>query len=145
MNQSVPVPSGDSTRQKSVGETLLSLSIREAIPDALVPVNRQGVIIQANSQTEALFSYTRDQLIGQKIEILVPERPLDVADHAQNDRSVGGDDRAEAESRPEIPTHRAAARRDRAPVPLAEFWAWREIAPDDGRAPGVRPMISCAP
>jgi PAS domain S-box-containing protein len=59
---------------KTVAETLLSPSILEAIPDALVAVNRQGVIIQVNSQTEALFAYTRDELIGQKIEMLVPER-----------------------------------------------------------------------
>jgi len=59
---------------KTVAETLLSPSILEAVPDAVIAVNRQGVIIQANSQTEALFAYTRDELIGQKIEMLVPER-----------------------------------------------------------------------
>ena len=75
MNQSaVPDQGRDSARQMWVAETLLSPSILEAIPDAVVAVNRQGVIIQVNSQTEALFSYTRDELIGQKIEILVPER-----------------------------------------------------------------------
>jgi PAS domain S-box-containing protein len=61
-------------RQNSVAETLLSPSILEAIPDAVVAVKRQGDVIQANSQTEALFFYTRDELMGQKIEILVPER-----------------------------------------------------------------------
>ena len=60
--------------QKAVAESLLSPSILEAIPDALVAVNRQGVIIQVNSQTEAMFGYTRDELIGQSIEMLVPER-----------------------------------------------------------------------
>jgi len=65
-----------STREdnQSVAEKLLSPSILEAIPDAVVAVNQQGVIIQANSQTETLFAYTRDELIGQRIEILVPER-----------------------------------------------------------------------
>jgi PAS domain S-box-containing protein len=57
-----------------VAETLLSTSILEAIPDAVAAVNQQGVIIQINSQAEALFGYTRDELIGQRIEILVPER-----------------------------------------------------------------------
>ena len=60
--------------QKTVAETLLSPSVLEAIPDALVAVNQQGVIVQVNSQTETLFAYTRDELIGQKIEMLVPER-----------------------------------------------------------------------
>jgi len=59
---------------KTVAESLLSLSILEAIPDAVVAVNQQGVMIQVNSQTESLFGYTRDELIGQKIEILVPDR-----------------------------------------------------------------------
>jgi len=57
-----------------VAETLLSTSVLEAIPDALVAVNQRGVIVQANSQTEAMFGYTRDELIGQRVEILVPER-----------------------------------------------------------------------
>ena len=60
--------------EKPVAETLLSTSILEAIPDAVAAVNQQGVIIQINSQTETLFGYTRDELIGQRIEILVPER-----------------------------------------------------------------------
>ena len=75
MNQPFePNPSEDSAPRMTVAETLLSASILEAIPDAVVAVNRQGVIIQINSQTESLFAYTRDELIGQKIEVLVPER-----------------------------------------------------------------------
>ena len=59
---------------KTVAETLLSPSILEAIPDAVAAVNQQGVIIQVNSQSETLFGYTRDELIGQSVEILVPDR-----------------------------------------------------------------------
>jgi PAS domain S-box-containing protein len=59
---------------KALAETLLSHSILEAIPDAVAAVNQQGVIVQINSQTEAMFGYTRDELIGQSIEVLVPER-----------------------------------------------------------------------
>lgn len=59
---------------KIVAETLLSPSILEAIPDAVAAVNQQGVIIQVNSQIATLFGYTRDELIGQRIEVLVPER-----------------------------------------------------------------------
>lgn len=72
-------PLSDSRRdlqfdQKIVAETLLSSSILEAIPDAVAAVNQQGVIIQVNSQAEAMFGYTRDELIGQRVETLVPER-----------------------------------------------------------------------
>ena len=75
MNQSASDPTGKGeSPQRKVAETLLSQSIMAAIPDAIVAVNQQGVIVQVNSQTEAMFAYTRDELIGQKIEMLVPER-----------------------------------------------------------------------
>ena len=70
----VPNRNPDPGPPKTVAETLLSSSILEAIPDAVAAVNQQGVIIRINSQTESLFGYTRDELIGQKIEMLVPER-----------------------------------------------------------------------
>src|SRR5579864_9239820 len=86
MSQPVdPEQSRPSTAHKTVAETLLSVSILEAIPDALVAVSQHGFIIQINSQTEALFGYTRDELIGQKIEILVPERQrLQHHDHREH-------------------------------------------------------------
>ena len=44
----------------------------EAMPDALVGVDRTGVIRFVNRQTEALFGYDRDVLVGQLIETLMP-------------------------------------------------------------------------
>ncbi len=61
-------------RLRSLTVALLSPSLLEAIPDAIVAVNQEGIILQANSQTESMFGYTREELIGQRIEILVPER-----------------------------------------------------------------------
>lgn len=56
-----------------VAEVFLSKDLLETLPDAIVAVNRDGIIIQVNSQAQELFGYSRDELIGQKIEILVPE------------------------------------------------------------------------
>lgn len=46
----------------------------EATPNAVVVANQQGLIELINSQTEALFGYTRAELLGQSVDILVPER-----------------------------------------------------------------------
>ena len=45
----------------------------EAVPDSLLGVDRAGVIRFVNHQTELLFGYDRDDLIGAPLETLVPE------------------------------------------------------------------------
>ncbi|HTQ06811.1 MAG TPA: PAS domain S-box protein [Polyangiaceae bacterium] len=46
----------------------------ESAPDALVVVGQDGVIRVVNRRAEELFGYARDELVGQGIEALVPER-----------------------------------------------------------------------
>jgi PAS domain S-box-containing protein len=45
----------------------------EAVPDALVGVDRGGVIRYINRRAQSLFGYERDDLVGQPIETLVPD------------------------------------------------------------------------
>jgi PAS domain S-box-containing protein len=45
----------------------------EAVPDALVGVERSGVIRLANRQAESMFGYERADLVGALIEMLVPQ------------------------------------------------------------------------
>ncbi|MFF2213669.1 PAS domain S-box protein [Streptomyces antibioticus] len=46
----------------------------EAAPDAMVIVDDTGVIRLVNAQTEALFGYGREELLGRPVELLIPHR-----------------------------------------------------------------------
>lgn len=46
----------------------------ESAPDAMVIVNPDGEIVLVNSQTEHLFGYPREELLGKAVEILIPQR-----------------------------------------------------------------------
>jgi PAS domain S-box-containing protein len=46
----------------------------EWAPSAMVMIDRNGIMVLVNAQTERMFNYGREALIGQSVEILVPER-----------------------------------------------------------------------
>lgn len=47
-------------------------ALLEAAPDAMVIVNTAGTIILVNAQTEVMFGYSRAELVGQPVEMLIP-------------------------------------------------------------------------
>ncbi|MBA3868071.1 MAG: PAS domain S-box protein [Anaerolineae bacterium] len=49
-------------------------AVLESAPDAIITVNAQGEIILVNARTEQFFGYTRAEMLGKPIEILIPER-----------------------------------------------------------------------
>jgi PAS domain S-box-containing protein len=49
-------------------------NVLESAPDAIVIIDGQGRIVRLNRQAEAIFGYTREELLGEPVEILVPER-----------------------------------------------------------------------
>ncbi|WP_261556743.1 PAS domain S-box protein [Frankia tisae] len=53
--------------------TDLAGGLLEAAPDAIIGVRSDGKIVLVNAQTERLFGYGRNELIGQSIDILVPD------------------------------------------------------------------------
>ena len=62
----------DITKRKQAEERF-RLAV-EAAPNAMIVVNAEGQITLVNTQVETVFGYTHEELIGRRIEVLVPER-----------------------------------------------------------------------
>ena len=77
----------DITDRKRIEERLRRLL--DSAPDAMVIAGPEGKIILVNSQTEKLFGYKREELLGQPVEVLVPERFWGVH-RAHRDRYMAG-------------------------------------------------------
>jgi len=51
----------------------LARAVLESASEAIVIADRAGTIVMVNAQTESMFGYTREQLIGQRLDLLVPD------------------------------------------------------------------------
>ncbi len=73
----IEIPSLSAAKQ--TGETLEAShqtleTLLECVPAAIVVSDEGGRIVRVNAYVEKLFGYSREELLGQTIEILVPER-----------------------------------------------------------------------
>ena len=64
----------DPTAQRARAAERQFEQLLEFAPDAVVGVDELGVIVLVNRQVERVFGYGRDELIGEPVERLVPER-----------------------------------------------------------------------
>jgi diguanylate cyclase (GGDEF)-like protein/PAS domain S-box-containing protein len=60
-------------KQEEAGMKYGVRDLLEAAPDAMVIVEAEGKIVMVNGQTEELFGYPREELVGQRVETLVPD------------------------------------------------------------------------
>lgn len=67
-----PIHSPGVTPQSLSADESLYCALLETAPDAIVVVAQDGSILLANAQTEQLFGYTRAELVGRPVEVLIP-------------------------------------------------------------------------
>ncbi len=60
-------------------------ALAESSPDAIVIARQTGEIILVNSMTEKIFGYQRNELLGQSVELLMPQRYRQRHNHLRED------------------------------------------------------------
>ena len=66
----------------------LARVVADSMPDGMLVVDPAGVITLANHEIERQFGYPRDHLIGQSIDILLPEFRVAHAEHRASSMTV---------------------------------------------------------
>lgn len=90
---SKPVRQDTKTEWSRLGEDQLRVII-EAVPSGMIMVDRSGKIVLVNGQIERLFGYNRSELLGQSVDILVPNASR--VQHPAHRESFFSDPRARA-------------------------------------------------
>lgn len=68
----------DITARKKMGEYMRRLTtIVESSADAIISINLEGMIIDWNKSAERLYGYSRKEIMGKSVSILVPEKRKD--------------------------------------------------------------------
>ncbi|HKI89006.1 MAG TPA: PAS domain S-box protein [Draconibacterium sp.] len=62
----------DITERKKANEQFRM--VVESAPNAMILVDYQGKIVMLNRQAEVLFGYQREEMMGEKVELLIPQR-----------------------------------------------------------------------
>ncbi len=70
-HQDVPMFANDQTKDE------LFRLIVESSPNAIIVTDEFGKIVYSNSLTEAVFGYTKEEMLGKPVEILLPRRYRD--------------------------------------------------------------------
>jgi PAS domain S-box-containing protein len=94
-NHIYPTPEGVSVFIRNVSEQKLAESkmieseqrlrlVVESAPNAMVLVNHDGKITLVNTQTEKSFGYSREELMGKNVEMLIPQRFNEKHPHYRN-------------------------------------------------------------
>lgn len=65
-------PKGNVTSRKRAERNFQRLI--ESLPDAVIAIDSNYVILLVNAHTEKIFGYTRKELLGKKYDMLIPER-----------------------------------------------------------------------
>lgn len=60
--------------QPGDANSVLFRALLELAPDAMVIVDQHGIIQLSNRQVERIFGYREEELVGQPVEVLVPDR-----------------------------------------------------------------------
>ncbi len=87
-------------------------TVVESSPNGVIIVDESGAIVMVNRELERAFGYDREELVGQKLEILVPDGLKDQHRHDRNDYQ------AHPLARPMIGTQLQGHRKDGTLIPI---------------------------
>jgi PAS domain S-box-containing protein len=69
----------------------------ESVVEAILIINTEGLIIELNDTTVELFGYQREEMMGQKVELLMPQRHIHEHKNFRKDYAKAGQSRKMAE------------------------------------------------